>query len=228
MTRFVVPCPVLKTLPVAGGGEYPVGRIFCVGRNYFADDAPRGDPSSREAPFFFAKSWDTLLASGAPMPYPPATQNLHHEMEMVAAIGREAFALGPGEGAGCIWGYAAGIDMTRRDLQNDARAQGRPWEMGKIFEGAAPVGDLVPAAACPDLSRAALELTVNGAVRQRGSLADIIWNPGELVEHLSAMVRLQPGDLIFTGTPKGVGALQRGDVVVGRVAGLPAVTTRIV
>ena len=162
------------------------------------------------------------------MPYPPQTSNLHHEMELVVAIGKAGTNVPVEQALAHVWGYAAGIDMTRRDLQNDAKATRRPWDMSKGFDHSAPIGDLIPAAQLPDPTKGAIVLTVNGAPRQSSDLSQMIWSVAETVAFLSTFVTIAPGDLIFTGTPEGVGAVQRGDVLEGHVAGVGTVRTRIV
>ena len=226
MTDYVIPAPVRTAVPVASGGLFPVRRVFCVGRNYAAHAREMGHDPEREAPFFFMKPADSLVTSGADMPYPPMTAELHHELELVVALGAGGANVAEGDAPGLVWGCAAGLDMTRRDLQAEAKAAGRPWDMGKGFDHAAPIGDLVRMAEVP--TRAALELRVNGAVRQRGDLSQLIWSVPETIAALSRLVRLAPGDLIFTGTPEGVAAVARGDVLEGTIEGVGPVRTRIV
>jgi fumarylpyruvate hydrolase len=209
------------TVPVKGGGEFPVHRIYCVGRNY-AEHAQEMGHSGREPPFFFLKPADTVVpvAEGATgrMAYPTITRNLHHEIELVVAIG-------PGAR---IFGYAVGLDMTRRDLQNDMKKQGRPWSIGKAFEQSAPIGPIVPIATTGELTKGAITLDVNGTRRQTGNLADLIWNVRETIEQLQAAWHLQAGDLIFTGTPAGVGAVVQGDVMTGHIEGLGSLSVAVV
>jgi fumarylpyruvate hydrolase len=224
---FVVPAPAVVSVPVAGGGRFPVRRIFCVGRNYAEHAREMGADPDRELPFFFCKPADALVTGGADMPYPTMTSNLHHEMELVAAIGRGGADIPEADALAHVWGYAAGLDMTRRDLQNQAKKEGKPWDMGKGFDHSAPIGDLVPAAKV-DPAKGRIELKVNGAVRQTSDLSKLIWSVAETVAYLSRLVRLEPGDLIFTGTPEGVAAVVRGDVLEGVVEGVGSVRTRIV
>ena len=219
MSSHVIPPPPLAVVPVAGGGSFPVRRVFCVGRNYAEHAREMGHDPDREAPFFFTKPADALLTGGADMPYPPMTRDLHHEMELVVALGAGGSEVATDDAPGLIWGYAAGLDMTRRDLQAEAKKQGRPWDMAKGFDHSAPIGALVPAGGV-DPGRGRIELRVNGEVRQSSDLAKLIWSVPETVAYLSRLVRLAPGDLIFTGTPPGVGFarkppvwLQDGDVV---------------
>ncbi len=220
---YVITPPAVVSLPVAGGGEFPVHRIYCVGRNY-AEHAQEMGHSGREAPFFFMKPADALVpvAEGETgrMAYPTLTANLHHEIELVVAIGTGGAHIKAADAPKHIWGYAVGLDMTRRDLQNDMKKLGRPWDIGKGFEQSAPIGPLVPKARTGELLKGAITLHVNGAPRQKGDLADLIWSVNETIEQLSVAWVLQPGDLIFTGTPAGVGAVVRGDVMEGAVAGL--------
>ncbi len=220
---FVFTPPTPTTVPVAGGGSYPVHRIYCVGRNY-ADHAVEMGFTGREPPFFFMKPADAIVAvpegeTGA-MDYPTLTQNLHHEIELVVAIGTGGRNIAAANAPKHIWGYAVGLDMTRRDLQNEMKKQGRPWCIGKAFEQSAPIGPIVPFAKTGELLGGAITLAVNGTVKQQGDLKDLIWSVNETIEQLSAAWTLQPGDLIFTGTPAGVGAVVRGDVMEGAVAGL--------
>ena len=224
---FVIPAPAVATVPVAGGGRFPGRRIYCVGRNYAEHAREMGADPDRELPFFFCKPADAVVTGGADMPYPTMTSNLHHEMELVAAIGRGGADIPQAEALAHVWGYAAGLDMTRRDLQNQAKKEGKPWDMGKGFDHSAPIGDLVPAAKV-DPTKGRIELRVNGAVRQTSDLSKLIWSVAETVAYLSKLVRLEPGDLIFTGTPEGVAAVVRGDLLEGIVEGVGSVRTRIV
>ncbi len=227
MPDTVIPPPPLVTVPVAGGGRFPVRRVFCVGRNYAEHAREMGHDPDREPPFFFTKPADALLTDGEDMPYPPLTADLHHEMEQVVAIGTGGADIAEADALRHVWGYGAGLDMTRRDIQAEAKKLGRPWDMGKGFDHSAPIGTLVPASGVdPALGR--IELKVNGSVRQASTLASLIWSVPEVIAYLSRMVRLEPGDLIFTGTPEGVGACQRGDLLEGFVEGVGSVRTRIV
>ncbi len=224
---FVIPAPAVVSVPAVGGGRFPVRRIFCVGRNYAEHAREMGADPDRELPFFFCKPADALVTGGADMPYPAMTSNLHHEMELVAAIGRGGAAIAVADALAHVWGYAAGLDMTRRDLQNQAKKEGKPWDMGKGFDHSAPIGELVPAAKV-DPTRGKIELRVNGAVRQTSDLSKLIWSVAETVAYLSGLVRLAPGDLIFTGTPEGGAAVVQGDLLEGVVEGAGTVRTRIV
>jgi fumarylpyruvate hydrolase len=227
---FVVPVPVTPVVPVAGGGSFPVHRIYCVGRNY-AEHAVEMGHSGREPPFFFMKPADAALpvAEGETgvMHYPALTANLHHEIELVVALGTGGSDIAAADALRHIWGYAVGLDMTRRDLQNDMKKQGRPWCIGKAFEQSAPIGPIVPLARTGELLRGAITLDVNGQRRQQGDLADLIWSVAETIEQLSRAWQLQPGDLIYTGTPAGVGAVQRGDLMEGAIDGLPSLRVAV-
>jgi fumarylpyruvate hydrolase len=215
--------PAAVTVPTADGRRFPVHRIYCVGRNY-AEHAIEMGATGREPPFFFMKPADAVLpvADGqtGTMAYPTLTNNLHHEIEWVVALGTGGRDI-PVERAGeHIWGYAIGLDMTRRDLQNDMKKQGRPWSIGKGFDQSAPLGPIHPKSATGELLRGAITLDVNGQRRQTGDLADLIWSVAETIAVLSQAWALAPGDLIFTGTPAGVGAVVPGDTLVGAIAGL--------
>jgi len=228
---YVFPPPVQASVPVVGhSASFPVHRIYCVGRNY-VEHAQEMGHSGREAPFFFMKPADAVLVaqpgSTVAMPYPSLTNNLHHEIELVVAIGVGGANIKAADATQHIYGYAVGLDMTRRDLQNDMKKQGRPWCIGKGFDHAAPIGPITPAAQVPDIAAAGIYLQVNGQDRQRSNTAKLIWNVAETIEQLSAAWTLQPGDLIFTGTPEGVGAVVRGDTLVGGIDGLQTIHVRM-
>jgi fumarylpyruvate hydrolase len=227
MSDFVITPPPVPAVPVVGGGSFPVRRIFCVGRNYAEHVREMGGDPTREAPFFFTKPADAVLTGGAEMPYPPGTSDLHHEMELVAAIGSGGSHIKPGDALGHVYGYAAGLDMTRRDLQGEAKKAGRPWDMSKGFDFSAPIGEIVPASRIGHPARGSIELKVNGKTRQSSDLNRMIWSVAETVAYLSGLVRLAPGDLIFTGTPEGVAAVRRGDLLEGVVESVGSVRTRI-
>jgi fumarylpyruvate hydrolase len=227
MAEYVIAVPPVPAVPVRGGGLFPVRRIFCVGRNYAAHAREMGHDPDREPPFFFTKPADAILTGGADMPYPTATADLHHEVELVVAIGTGGASIPAASAHDHIWGYAVGLDMTRRDLQGEAKKLGRPWDMAKGFDHSAPIGEFVPVSETGILASGAIRLTVNGRDRQAGDLADLIWSVDEVIAALSALVRLEPGDLIFTGTPEGVAAVGAGDVLEGSVAGLPSLRTKI-
>ena len=220
---YVISAPPVPTVPVATGGEFPIHRIYCVGRNY-AEHAREMGHSDREPPFFFMKPADAVLhvpqGQTGTMAYPPLTANLHHEVELVVAIGRGGHDIAVIDAPGHVWGYAVGLDMTRRDLQGEMKKQGRPWCIGKAFEQSAPIGPLYPLERTGWLERGAITLTVNGEQRQRGDLSELIWNVAEVIAELSRAWELQPGDLIYTGTPAGVGAVVAGDVMEAAIEGL--------
>ncbi len=221
---LVIPAPAAVLVPVLGGGEFPVRRVYCVGRNY-AEHAQEMGFTGREPPFFFLKPADNIVVvpegeTGA-IDYPTLTTNFHHEIELVAAIGTGGRNIKAADAQAHVYGYAVGLDMTRRDLQSDMKKQGRPWEIGKAFDQSAPIGPIVPAAKTGPLNSGAITLHVNGQPRQSSDVKELIWNIAEIIEHLSAAWELQPGDLIYTGTPAGVAAVVRGDVMEGRIAGLP-------
>jgi fumarylpyruvate hydrolase len=224
---FVFDPPPQIALPVQGGAKLPVRRVFCVGRNYAAHAREMGGDPNREPPFFFTKPADALVSAGADTPYPPATEKLHHEMELVVAIGTGGTDIKAADALDHVFGYAAGIDLTRRDLQDEAKAGRRPWDMSKGFDASAPIGEILPASLCGHPAAGRIRLLVNGETRQDGDLADQIWPVPEIIAALSRLVRLAPGDLIFTGTPEGVGPLNRGDDVLGEIAGVGSVRTRI-
>lgn len=228
MSDYVIAPPVIAAVPVQGSSQmFPVRRIFCVGRNYAEHAIEMGSDPTREPPFYFTKPADALVVNDADMPYPPMTKQLHHEMELVVAIGSAGTDIPVEQAMGHVWGYCAGLDMTRRDLQNEAKKTGRPWDMGKAFDFSAPMGALVPARGV-DVSRGRIELKVNGRVVQSSDLSKLIWSVPEVISNLSHLVRLAPGDLIMTGTPEGVGPVQRGDLLEGFVEGVGSVRTRIV
>lgn len=228
MSDYVFAAPPQAAAPVAGGKKFPVRRIFCVGQNYAAHAREMGGDPTREAPFFFTKPADALVIDGADAPYPSLTKNLHHEIELVVAIGTGGANIPADKALDHIYGYAAGLDLTRRDLQAAARENRKPWDMSKGFDRSAPLGAIRPAAQIGHPAKGRIALTVNGAVRQDGDLADLIWSVPEIVAALSTYVALAPGDLIFTGTPSGVGPLVKGDVLVGEIAGIGEVRTKIV
>jgi fumarylpyruvate hydrolase len=213
---------------VAGGGLFPVRRIFCVGRNYAEHAREMGGDPTREAPFFFMKPADAVLTGGKDMPYPPGTADLHHEMELTVALAKGGVDIAEADALAHVFGYAASLDMTRRDLQGEAKKTGRPWDMAKGFDASAPIGEIMPASRIGHPATGLIELKVNGAVRQSSDIAKMIWNVPETIACLSRLVALQPGDLIMSGTPEGVAACVRGDVLEGSVAGVGTVRTRIV
>jgi len=221
--------PPVQSLPVRGSTQrLPVNRLFFVGRNYHAHAVEMGRPvdKSIERPFYFTKSPQTLVESGATVVYPSETTNFHHEMELVVVIGRAGFRVSESDAASLVYGYACGLDMTRRDLQLAAREHGRPWDLGKDVEQSSAVSEVVPMPGGV-LAQGALRLTVNGQPRQKSDLNMLIWNVAELIADLSRFYHLQPGDLIFTGTPEGVGAVAPGDLLQARIAGVGTLDVRI-
>lgn len=230
MSFVFSPTPVVSVPVVGQPDRFPVHRIYCVGRNY-EEHAKEMGFTGREAPFFFLKPADTLVVVDAghtgQMPYPSLTGNLHHEIELVVAIGKSGRNISAADAAQHIYGYAVGLDMTRRDLQNEMKKLGRPWCIGKAFDHSAPIGPITPIAHAGDVNHAQISLQVNGADRQRSNLAKLIWNVAETIEHLSAAWGLQPGDLIYTGTPEGVSAVIQGDRLLGEIAGLTSLTVEI-
>jgi fumarylpyruvate hydrolase len=230
MSYVFNPAPV-ASVPVLGRPErFPVHRIYCVGRNY-EEHAKEMGFTGREPPFFFLKPADAIVpidqGKTGSMPYPSLTSNLHHEIELVVAIGTGGKNIKAADAQKHIFGYAVGLDMTRRDLQGEMKKQGRPWCIGKAFDQSAPIGPITPAAQAGDVTKAEIHLQVNGTDRQRSNVSKLIWNIGETIEHLSAAWELQPGDLIFTGTPEGVAAVVAGDTLVGGVAGLGTLSVKI-
>jgi fumarylpyruvate hydrolase len=218
MTARPIPHVAQVRTPIAGeDGLFPVRRILCVGRNYAAHRREMGG-DDRDPPFFFAKPADALAGPGTPVPYPPATSELHHEVELVVALAAGGADIRADEALALVFGYAVGVDLTRRDLQNAAKAKGQPWEAGKAFDQSAPLSAIRRAAGPPP--DAAIRLTVNGEVRQQAVIGDMIWNVAEIIAEASRLWRLEGGDLIFTGTPEGVGPLIRGDEVEGTIEGL--------
>jgi fumarylpyruvate hydrolase len=207
-------------VPIVGGGQYPVRRIYCVGRNYAAHAQEMGVEVDREAPFFFLKPADAIVLSDVAIPYPRMTNNYHHEIELVVAIGRPGREIPVAEANTLIFGYAVGLDMTRRDLQLAARNSGRPWDTGKAFDQSAPCGAITPKDRAGDISTAAIRLEVNGELRQGSTLAMLIWSVDEIIHWLSRFYDLMPGDLIYTGTPEGVGPVVSGDVLRAEIDGL--------
>jgi fumarylpyruvate hydrolase len=230
MSFVFAPTPIVS-VPVVGQPErFPVHRIYCVGRNY-EEHAKEMGFTGREPPFFFLKPADSLVVVDAgqtgTMPYPSLTKNLHHEIELVVAIGVGGRNIKAADAAKHIYGYAVGLDMTRRDLQNDMKKQGRPWCIGKAFDASAPIGPITRKEQAGDLDKAEISLQVNGSDRQRSTIAKLIWNVAETIEHLSSAWELQPGDLIYTGTPEGVSAVVQGDRLMGQVTGLVSLSIDI-
>ena len=218
-------------LPVAGSDEqFPVNRIFCVGRNYAAHAREMGQ-DEREPPFFFMKPASATVAVNgqiAEIPYPPMTGNFHHEIELVVAIGRQGRAVSQDEAESLVYGYAVGLDMTRRDLQLAMRDKGRPWEAGKAFDHSAPIGPIHRVADTGIIDAGEISVAVNDEIRQQSDLNNLIWSIPEVINNLSTLFELKPGDLIYTGTPEGVGAVKRGDLLTGKAAGVGEIRVRMV
>jgi fumarylpyruvate hydrolase len=231
--NFVVHAPAPVTVPVHGAGlgdVFPVHRIYCVGRNY-VDHAIEMGHSGKEAPFFFMKPADAVVPAGqgavAQVTYPSLTQNLHHEVELVVAIGTGGSNITPENALNHVWGYAVGLDMTRRDLQNDMKKQGRPWCIGKGFEQSAPIGAITPKSQWALQEACEISLHVSGTLRQKSQLGKLIWSVPDIIAQLSAAWTLAPGDLIFTGTPEGVAAVVAGDTLTAKVDGLAPLEVKI-
>ena len=230
MSYTFEPAPVVSVPVVGSPLRFPVHRVYCVGRN-FEEHAKEMGFSGREPPFFFLKPTDALVIVNAgetgSLPYPSLTQNLHHEIELVVAIGTGGKNIPAANAHKHIFGYAVGLDMTRRDLQNEMKKQGRPWCIGKAFDQSAPIGPITPASAAGHIAGAEISLLVNGQERQRSSATKLIWAVADIIEHLSAAWELQPGDLIYTGTPEGVASVVAGDTMVGAVSGLETLHLRV-
>ncbi len=228
-TNYVFAPPATVSVGVIGeSARYPVRRIYCVGRNYAEHAREMGHDPDRELPFFFQKNPDNLLLNNQDFPYPTMTSNLHHEIELVAAMGQGGRDITTANALAHVYGYALGIDLTRRDLQNEAKKTGRPWEIGKAFEHSAPMTDITPATKSGHLSKGAIWLKVNGDVRQQSDLTQLIWNIPEIIAHLSALFELRAGDLIMTGTPAGVASVKPGDVMEGYCEGVGSIITKVV
>jgi fumarylpyruvate hydrolase len=213
--------PAVVSVPVQGySPEYPVRRIFCVSGNYAAHAEEMSTEIQRSAPWYFNKAREAVVLSGSTIPYPPGTENLHHEMEMVVALGTDAFQVDTDHALDAVFGYACGLDMTRRDLEAEAKEKRLPWDIGKDFENAAALSAIAPVTQCGHPSSGAIELSVNGEVRQSGNLSQMIWSVPELISYLSRFYHLHAGDLIFTGTPHGVGPVEAGDRLRGNIEGV--------
>ena len=227
MPDFVIPAPPIASIPVAGGGAFPVRRVYCIGRNYAAHAVEMGHDPDREQPFFFQKNPNNLNASGT-FPYPPQTSDVHHEVELLVALKSGGTNIRVEDALDHVWGYAPVLDMTRRDLQGVAKKMGRPWEIGKAFEMSGPVGKLQSAADIGHLDNGRIELTLNGEVRQSGDLNQMIWKVPEMISYLSDFFELAAGDVIMSGTPAGVGPVARGDHLVARIEGLADLSVNVV
>ncbi len=221
MTEFVIQPAPQPSVAVAGSqARFPIRRVFCVGRNYAAHAREMGKDPDREPPFFFTKPADAVVAAEGTVPYPPLTENLHHEIELVVAIGKAGANVKPAQALDLVWGYGVGVDLTRRDLQDVAKKMSRPWDWSKSFDASGPCGPLQPASAIGHPSQGAIWLKVNGETRQQGDLTELIWPVADVIAYISESMTLQPGDLIFTGTPAGVGALNPADAVTAGVEGV--------
>ncbi|MBL8710072.1 MAG: fumarylacetoacetate hydrolase family protein [Rhodospirillaceae bacterium] len=227
MPDFVIPPPPVVALPVAGGGSFPVRRVFCIGRNYAAHAVEMGGDPNRESPFFFQKNPNNLDPSGE-FPYPPHSSDVHHEVELAVALKSGGVNITVGRALDHVWGYAPSLDMTRRDLQNEAKKLGRPWEISKAFERSGPIGLLQAAAQVGHLDRGRIELKVNGEVRQAGDINQMIWKVPEMIAYLSEYFELAPGDIILSGTPSGVGPVSRGDRMEVSIEGLQGFAVKVV
>jgi fumarylpyruvate hydrolase len=224
MSDFVfTPAPQASNAVAGSDARFPIRRVFCVGRNYEAHAREMGNDPNREPPFFFMKPADAVVAAAGTVPYPPLTDDLHHEVELVVAIGKGGSNLSADEALGHVWGYAVGIDLTRRDLQAVAKKMSRPWDWGKGFDASAPCGAIVPVAVSGHPQAGSISLSVNGELRQQGDLNELIWPVADVIAIISQSVVLAPGDLIYTGTPAGVGALQPGDKVSAQVEGVGSI-----
>ncbi len=227
--EYVVPAPSIPSLAVEGkSARFPVHRIYCVGRNYAEHTREMGGSPDRERPFFFQKPADAIVTDGNDFPYPAQTADVHHEVELVVAIGKGGADIAAAGALGHVYGYAVGLDMTRRDLQAEAKKLGRPWDTGKGFDRAAPCGRIAPAADIGHPSSGAIWLKVNGENRQRGDISQLIWKVPEIIATLSTLFTLVPGDLIYSGTPAGVGAVRRGDALEGGVDGVGTIKLAVV
>ena len=225
----VIAAPPQTVVPVRGmDAVFPVHRIYCVGRNYAAHTIEMGGDPNREEPFFFQKNPDNLVVGGADFPYPPKSNDVHHEIEMAVALGVGGKDIPLDKALACVYGYAVALDMTRRDLQGECKKAGRPWEIGKAFEHSAPCTDIVPASSIGHPAEGAIWLKVNGETRQTGDLNQMIWKVPEMIAYLSGLFELKPGDLILSGTPSGVGAVSKGDVLHGHVEGVGDLHTTVV
>jgi fumarylpyruvate hydrolase len=227
--EYVIPVQSVPSLAVEGvRGRFPVHRIYCVGRNYAEHAREMGHDPDREPPFFFMKPADAIVTDGKDFAYPSHSTDVHHELELVVALGSGGAGIPAARALDLVYGYAVGLDMTRRDLQAEAKKMGRPWDTGKVFDGSAPCSAVRRASEIGHPTKGAVWLEVNGAPRQRGDLSQLIWKIPEMIAYLSTLFTLAPGDLIFTGTPAGVGPVERGDVLKGAVEGVGTLTVRVV
>lgn len=229
MPSYVVPPMEIHAIPIVDSCDlFPVHRIFCVGRNYAEHAIEMGMDPHRELPFFFMKPNSAILPRGADFPYPAKSENVHFEIELVVAIGKGGQDIPQSNSHDHIFGYACGLDMTRRDLQSEMKKSGRPWEISKAFDASAPCSEISPASIVGHPASGALSLKVNGDIKQQGDISDMIWNVPEIIEHLSGYFKLQAGDIIFTGTPAGVGPIVPGDVIEGSINGVGSIAINVV
>ena len=226
MSGYAIPAPKIHTIPVDGGGEFPVRRVYCIGRNYAAHSIEMGDDPDRDPPFFFQKNPDNLDASGS-FPYPDKSTDVQFEVEMAVALKSGGTNIPVGKALDHVFGYAPCLDMTRRDLQGEAKKKGRPWEIGKAFERSGPIGPLQPAASVGHPDQGRVELLVNGEIRQEGDLNQMIWKVPEMIAYLSDYFELAAGDVIMSGTPAGVGPVVRGDTMTVNIDGLQSLTVKV-
>ncbi|QPC87730.1 FAA hydrolase family protein [Mesorhizobium sp. NBSH29] len=227
MPNLVIPAPNVHTIPTSDGGAFPVRRVYCIGRNFAAHAVEMGHDPDREPPFFFQKNPNNLDASGE-FPYPPHSTDVHHEVEMLVALKSGGTKISLESALDHVWGYAVCLDMTRRDLQGEAKKMGRPWEIGKAFERSGPVGPLHPASEIGHPSNGRVELKVNGDLRQEGDLNQMIWKVPEMIAYLSEYFELKAGDVIMAGTPSGVNAIVRGDLMEASIAGVSSLSVTVI
>ena len=229
MTNYIFEPSVRAILPIRGSDErFPVRRVYCVGRNYAAHTIEMGGDPDREVPFFFQKNPDDLLTGGADFPYPDKSNDVHHEIEMIVALHKGGVNIPLEAALDHVWGYGVALDMTRRDLQGECKKAGRPWEIGKAFDHSAPASELVPVSEAGHPTDGAIWLKVNGEIRQQGDLNQMIWKVPEMIAYLSGLFTLAPGDLILSGTPSGVGPVERGDQLDGHIDGVGDLHCKVV
>ena len=227
MSDYVIPAPQVASIPVVGGGQFPVRRVYCIGRNYAAHAIEMGHDPDRESPFFFQKNPNNMDASGD-FPYPPHSSDVHHEIEMLVALKSGGTNIAINNALDHVWGYGISLDMTRRDLQGQAKKMGRPWEIGKAFERSGPTEPLHPVSKVGHLDQGRVELKIDGAVKQEGDLNQMIWKVPEMISYLSDYFELAAGDVIMSGTPAGVGPVERGSLMVASIEGLGALNVSVV
>ncbi len=227
MSNHVIPTPKPHSIPTRDGGSFPVRRVYCIGRNFAAHAVEMGHDPNREPPFFFQKNPDNLDPSGT-FPYPPHSSDVHHEVELLVGLKSGGTDIPLAQALDHVWGYGVSLDMTRRDLQGQAKKMGRPWEIGKAFERSAPVGPLCPVADIGHPDHGRIALNVNGDLRQEGDLNQMIWKVPEMISYLSEYFELRAGDVIMAGTPAGVGAIERGDVLEATIDGVGSLTVTVV